>query len=252
MRPQLGERSTTSAGPATPFEVSWLWDWVPATGSDVAERTAWTEYVASQLDSWVGEKVAAARAAWPADAVEEFPFTVGEMGSAVARDLLERADDLPRNCRLIWGAGFLGDEARWLPLVVLAEFRRPRGEDPAYLMAMVGAEGFDNDIREPNVDYVTTDHGDGIRVLALARSVGDALHGRVNAALRLEGRSAPGTQAGDVDVLLTTQVTSMDQLAVIGPGVEAVMHMIAAQFAAQPEDGVPPLRFVLETGQDPS
>jgi hypothetical protein len=44
----------------------------------------------------------------------------------------------------------------------------------------------------------------------------------------------------------------MDQLAVIGPGLEALMHMIASQFGARPGDGVPPLRFTTATGQDAS
>ncbi|ROT33426.1 hypothetical protein [Micromonospora sp. HM5-17] len=228
----------------TDLEVAWYWDWVPAAGSDAAERSAWAGSVAERLDAWVGDKVAAARAAWPADAAEEFPFSTGEMGAAVARDLLERADSLPRNCRLIWGAGFLGDEARWLPLLVLAEFREARPGDSAYLMDLVGAEGFPDDVREPHVEYVTTDHGDGVWVLALAQSEGEGLHGRVTAALRLE---AP---TGDVDVLLTTRVTGVDQLAVIGPGVEAVMHMIANQFGAEPGGDLAPLRFVPAARQE--
>jgi hypothetical protein len=214
--------------------VSWFWEWVPAADSDAATRAAWTESVAARLDEWAGGKVAAARAAWPADAAEEFPFTAGEMGAAVARDLLVRAADVPANCRLIWGAGFAGDEARWLPLLVLAEFRQGRPGDSGYLMELVGAGGRPEDIREPAVEYVTTDHGDGIRVLALARSADDELYGRVHAALRLDG------PAGEVDVLLETQVKALDQLAVIGPGVEAVMVMIAAQHAEGPVRFVPP------------
>jgi hypothetical protein len=215
-----------------PFEVSWHWDWVPA---DEAERPAWTAFVADLLDGWAGEQVAAARAAWPADAAEEFPFAPGAMGTAVARDLLQRADGLPPGCRLIWGAGFADDQVRWLPLLVLAEFRRPGAGDPAYLMDMVGAQGFPDDVRAPTVEYVSTANGDGVRVLALARTEAEGLHGRVNAALRLTG------PAEEVDVLLTTRVGALEQLAVIGPGVEAVMHMIAAH----------PLRFVA-AGQDPS
>jgi len=249
MRSPLGEAPTTDEGSAGTFEVSWFWDWVPGAASDATERSAWRKSVAGVLDDWVGEKVAAARAAWPADAAQEFPFTVEEMGAAVAGDLLERADDVPANCRLIWGAGFVGDEARWRPLVVLAEFRQARPDDSAYLMAVVGAEGFDDDVREPNVEYVSTAHGDGIRVLALARSEDEGLHGRVNAALRLEGGSGSGTPAaGDVDVLLTTRVTGLDQLAVIGFGVEALMNMIATQFAAGPEDDKTVLRLVPPAG----
>ncbi|GAA2655823.1 hypothetical protein [Paractinoplanes durhamensis] len=213
------------------LDVSWYWDWVPA---DPAAAADWTASLATLLDEWVGAQVAAARAAWTEDG--EFPFTAGEMGTAVARDLLERAAGLPANCRLIWGAGFVGDQPRWLPLLVLAEFRRARPEDPAYLMATVGAEGFPEDVREPAVDYVTTENGDGVRVVALARSEGEGLHGRVNAALRMEG------PAGDIDVLLTTRVGGLDKLAVIGPAVEAVMHMIAAD----------PPRFVPPAEEDPA
>lgn len=228
--------------------VSWFWDWVPPTGSDPVELARWSEHLAGLLDDWVGGKVAAARDAWPDDAEEEFPFTVGEMGRAVARDLLERANGLPENCRLIWGAGFVGDQARWLPVLVLAEFRQA-SEDPAYLMAVVGVDGFADDVREPSVEYVTTEHGDGIRVLALTQVEGEGLRGRVNAALRLEARATAADPAENVDVLLTTRVAGMDQLAVIGPGVEVLMHMIATQYAARPDDGVPALRFVPAVAQ---
>ncbi|MEU4239632.1 hypothetical protein [Actinoplanes sp. NPDC026619] len=203
--------------PRIDLDISWYWDYVPPAADEV-----WTATVHDLLSEWVGAKVAAARAAWPADADEEFPFTAEDMGAAVARDLVERAGSLETNCRLIWGAGFVGDDPRWLPLLVLAEFREARPEDPAYLMATVGADGFPDDVRAPQVDYVTTEKGDGVRVFALARSEGEGLHGRVNAALRLQ------IAAGEVDVLLSTRVSGLDKLAVIGPGVESIMHMIAA------------------------
>jgi hypothetical protein len=226
--------------------VSWFWDWVPPAGRAAAQQTTWTESVASLLESWAGEKVAAARAAWPADAEEKFPFTLGEMGSEVARGLLERADELPGHCRLIWGAAFFGDDVRWVPLIVGAEFRQARPEDPGYLMAVVGAEGLPDDIREPNVDYVSTDHGDGIRVLALARTEAGGIHARLDAALRLE---APGN---DIDVLLSMRVSGLDQIAVIGGGMEALMTMIATQFGARPGDDWPALRFGTPVEQDVS
>jgi hypothetical protein len=203
-------------------EISWAWDLVPATEAD---RAGWPEFMAGLLDSWVGEQIEAARAAWPADATEAFPFQPGAMGATVARDLMERADALPANCRLIWGAGFVDDQVRWLPLLVLAEFREPGDADPAYLMSMVGADGRPGDIRPPHVEYVSTERGDGIRVLALARDSDGELHGRVNAALRLE------RPEGDLDVLFETRVNGMDQLAVIGAGVEAVLHLIAERAA---------------------
>ncbi|GIM96077.1 hypothetical protein [Paractinoplanes toevensis] len=179
--------------------ISWYWDWVPAAASD-----DWTASLVKLLDEWLGVGVDAP-----------------EMGAALARDLLARTDGMPANCRLIWGGGFLEERPRWLPLLILAEFRPARPEDPAYLMAEVGAEGFADDVRPPTVDYLTTERGDGVRVFAMASSNGEGLHGRVNAALRLDDQA--------VDVLLTTRVKALDQLAVIGSGVEAVMHMIATQ-----------------------
>lgn len=219
-------------------EISWAWDFVPATEAD---REGWPDFMARLLDEWVGDQVEAARAAWPADAAEAFPFTPGAMGSAVARDLMERADGLPANCRLIWGAGFVDDRAKWLPLMVLAEFREPRPEDPAYLMSLVGAEGHPEDVRPPTVEYVSTDRGDGVRVIAIANNETDGMYGRVHAALRLE------MPDGDIDVLLETRVGGMEQLAVIGDGMDTVMHLIAERSTE--------LRFVpsaATAGQEPS
>jgi hypothetical protein len=200
--------------PATSLEVSWFWDWVP-TGADAA---AWTAYVSQLLEKWAGAKVAAARAG------QDFPFTTGAMGEAVAEALLQRAGSVPDNCRLLWGAGFVNEDVRWLPLLILVEFRPARPGDSSYLMAEVGAEGFTGDVREPRVDYVTTERGDGVRVVALAESEGEGLHARVNAALRLE---RPGR--ADVDVLLSTRVKGMDKAGAIGAGVEVAMHEIASR-----------------------
>jgi hypothetical protein len=208
---------------STPIEVSWFWDWVPAAGRDAAQQATWTGYMTRLLDTWTGETMDAVRAAGAAEAFV----------STVVRDLLARADELPGNCRLIWGAGFVGGEARWLPLLVVVEFREARPGDPAYLMAMVGTEGLADDIREPNVDYVTTEHGDGIRVLALAGDDDHGVYARVNAALRLEGPPV------DMDVLLTTRVLDMGQIGVIGSGMDALMNMIATE----------PLRFNVPAGQ---
>jgi hypothetical protein len=218
---------------STPIEVSWFWDWVPAAGRDAAQEKTWTGYLTGLLDTWTGAAMDTVRAAWPADAKQQSPFTTGAFASTVARDLLARADDLPGNCRLIWGAGFVGDEVRWLPLLVVVEFRPARPGDADYLMAMVGTEGFAGDIREPNVDYVSTERGDGIRVLALARDEDNSVYARVNAALRLEGPPV------DLDVLLTTRALDMGQVSVIGFGMEALMNMVATE----------PLRFKVPAGQ---
>jgi hypothetical protein len=199
---------------AISLEVSWFWDWVP----DADDAAAWTTYVSGLLDDWAGAKVAAARAG------QNFPFETGEMGEAVAEALLARAGTVADNCRLLWGAGFVNDDVRWLPLLILVEFRAARPGDSSYLMTDVGAEGSPGDIREPQVEYVTTDRGDGVRVVALAESEEEGLHARVDAALRLE---RPGRT--DVDVLLSTRVKGMDKAGAIGGGMEAAMHMIASQ-----------------------
>jgi hypothetical protein len=191
---------------APTFAVSWFWDWVPPAGRTAEQQATWIANVAGLFEEWAGAKVA----------------EPGVMGPAMARDLLERADSLPGDCRLVWGAGFVDEEARWLPLTVVAEFREPRSADTAYLMTAVGAEGFPDDIRDPKIEYVSTGHGDGVRVLALARAEGDGLHGRVNAALRLEA-PAPG-----LDVLLSTRVRELGAAGAIGFGVEALMNLIAA------------------------
>jgi hypothetical protein len=200
--------------PAVSLEVSWFWDWVPAAD----DAAAWIPYVARMLDEWAGPKVAAARTG------QNFPFGTDEIGTTVAEALLQRAAALPANCRLLWGAGFVNDDVRWLPLLILTEFRPARPGDSAYLMNEVGAEGLPGDVREPRIDYVTTDRGDGVRVVALAESEGEGLHARVNAALRLE---TPGRD--DVDVLLSTRVKGMDKAGVIGAGVEVAMHTIASE-----------------------
>jgi hypothetical protein len=199
---------------AISLDVSWFWDWVPAAD----DAAAWTTYVSGLLEDWAGAKVAAARTD------QHFPFGTGEMGEAVAEALLARAGSIPDNCGLLWGAGFVNDDVRWLPLLVLVEFRPARPGDSTYLMTEVGAEGLPDDIREPQVEYVSTDRGDGVRVVALAESEGEGLHARVNAALRLE---RPGRV--DVDVLLSTRVKGMDKAGAIGGGMEAAMHVIASQ-----------------------
>jgi hypothetical protein len=200
--------------PTISVEVSWFWDWVP--GAD--DAAPWTAYVSTMLEDWAGAKVAAARTE------QDFPFTTGAMGEAVAEAMLARARSLPPTCRLLWGAAFVNDDVRWLPLLVVVEFRPPRPGDSSYLMAEVGADGFADDIREPQVEYVTTDHGDGVRVVALAESDGEGVHARANAALRLE---TPG--GTEVDVLLTTRVKGMDKAGAIGAGLEVAMKTIASQ-----------------------
>ncbi|GLY02351.1 hypothetical protein [Actinoplanes sp. NBRC 101535] len=209
--------------PADAVATTWWWDWVPDPDSGPADRAAWIAAVTARLDEWVGAKVAAAREAWTAG---DFPFAVGSMGDQVTRALLERAATLPGHARLLWGAGFLNGEARWLPVLLLVEFRVPLPGDSAYLMATVGAEGRPDDVREPVIEYVSTDHGDGVQVFALVDNADEGLHARVEAALRLESFGA--------DVLISTKVTALDQMPVIGAGLTTAMTMIDASLAAGP------------------
>ncbi|GAA2555167.1 hypothetical protein GCM10010435_27150 [Winogradskya consettensis] len=185
--------------PEQTLTVSWWWDWVPAAGGDTDERTAWTAALSALLDGWAGDGTSA----------------------VLAADLLARADQLAPHCRLVWGMGFLGDDIRWMPVIALVEFREAFPGDSAYLMGAVGAEGFADDVREPNVEYVSTRHGDGVRVIALARTEENGLHGRVDAALRLERAT------GDLDILVTTRVNGLSRLAVIGDGIDALLNVIA-------------------------
>ena len=73
-----------------------------------------------------------------------------------------------------------------------------------------------------------------------ATAIGE--HCRVSAALRLE---VPGAEA---DILLSTRVSGMEELAVIGGGVDTAMRMIAAQFAG--ERGIRGQHHVAAEGQN--
>jgi hypothetical protein len=218
----------------------WRWDWVPTSGDDV--RAAWTAQMVELFEDWTRDGLAAVRSAWPAETATLTPDLVGR---GAAEWLLERADRLPAWARLAWGAVFVTDRPRWAPVPVVVEFRRPVVEDSAYLMEWVGATGLDGDAREPVVDYITTPAGDGVRVFALARSADGLPYGRLDAAMRLD---IPGDgDAAGVDVLLTTLVFEMGLMALIGPGVEQLMQLIAE--SAQGSDGRPAqLRFAAPAG----
>ncbi|WP_327071293.1 hypothetical protein OG500_37240 [Kitasatospora sp. NBC_01250] len=215
----------------------WHWEWVPALGAGEPERETWTEHLVALFEQWTGEGLVAARAAWPADAGAEFPFTSDLLGRDAARWLLERADQLPAWSRLAWGAVFVGGRPRWAPVPVVVDFSGPVAGDPNYLMHLVGARGTEGDAREPAVDYVTTPIGDGLRVFALCRSAEGAAYARVNAALRLDVPPTGGAPGVGIDVLLTTLVFEMGLMALIGNGVEQLMQQIADECA--PADASP-------------
>lgn len=221
----------------------WHWEWVPAVRPGEPEHAEWTEGMVALFEDWTSEGLAAARAAWPADAGAEFPITSDMAGREVAKWLLERADGLPAWARLAWGAVFVNGRPRWAPVPVVVEFCTPLAEDPNYLMDMVGARGVDGDAREPVVDYVTTPIGDGLRVFALCRSAEGAAYARVDAALRLDVPPSVGAPSVSTDVLLTTLVFEMGLMALIGAGVEQLMQQTANECA--PADASPPrLGFV--------
>ena len=222
----------------------WRWEWVPTSGDTV--RAAWTAQLVELFEDWTRDSLAAVRSAWPA---ETATLTSDMVGRGAAAWLLERADQLPAWARLAWGAVFVTDRPRWAPVPVVVEFRRPVAEDSAYLMEWVGATGLDADAREPVVDYVTTPVGDGVRVFALARGADGLPYGRLNAAMRLDV-PADGHAAGfGVDVLLTTLVVEMGLMALIGPGVEQLMQLIA-ESAQGPDDRSARLGFAAPAGGD--
>lgn len=216
----------------------WHWEWVPSVQDGDEAREMWTTHMVALTEAWMHEGLAAASEAWPADAGVEFPFNAEMMGRGTAQWLLERADHLPDQARLAWGAGFVNGQPRWVPVPVIVEFRHPRDADPVYLMEAVGAKGRDGDAREPVVDYVTTPIGDGVRVFAFGRTEDGAAYGRLDAALRLDVPPVDGMAAVSIDVLLTTRAFEMDLMAAIGPGVEQLMQQIAAD-STPAADGEP-------------
>jgi hypothetical protein len=192
------------------------------------------------FEDWTRESLDNLRSALPAEERAQFPLTSEMVGRGAAGWLLERADQLPTWARLAWGAAFADSTPRWAPVPVVVEFRQPAAGDSAYLMDWVGASGLDGDAREPVIDYVTTPVGDGVRVFALGRGPRGELYGRLNAAMRLD-IPGDGDTAG-VDVLLTTLVFELGLMALIGPGVEQLMQLIA-ESAQGPDDRSARLRF---------
>jgi hypothetical protein len=229
-------------------QLPWRWEWVPKVRLGEEEHEAWTEHVLALFEDWTAEGLAEARLAWPQEVGIAFPFTSDMVGRGAAQWLLDRAEQLPAWSRVAWGAAFVDGRPRWAPVPVVVEFRRPRDEDPNYLMEIVGATGRDGDARPPVVDYVTTPIGDGVQVFALGRSEEGAAFGRLEAALRLDVPPSGGAASVSTDVLLTTLVFELGLMAVIGAGVEQLMQQIANDCA--PADASPArLGFLVATAE---
>lgn len=229
-----------------PAQLPWRWEWVPKVRPGDEEYAAWTEHMVALFEDWTAEGLAEARLAWPEEAGIAFPFTSDMVGRGAARWLLDRAEQVPAWSRVAWGAAFVGGRPRWAPVPVVVEFRRPRAEDPNYLMEIVGATGRDGDAREPAVDYVTTPIGDGVQVFALGRTLEGTAFGRLDAALRLDVPPTGGAASVSTDVLLSTRVFELGLMALIGAGVEQLMQQIANECA--PADASPArLGFVAAT-----
>lgn len=213
----------------------WHWEWVPSAAAGPEARGLWSDHVVELFERWTRGGWDAARAAWSVDTQGEFPFTAQNIGRGAAQWLADRADKLPRGQRLAWGAAFRDGWPRWAPVPVMVEFRAPRADDPNYLMELVGA-GPAQDQQgsiEHTIDYVTTPFGDGLRVLSLGRSDEGMAFGRLDAAMRVDWPAAEGEPqrhpAVRLDVLLTTRMVDITLMTVIGPGVEQLMQMIAAE-----------------------
>lgn len=233
------------------IQLPWRWEWVP--GPDNRHRSAWAEQVASLFTGWTADGLAALREAWSVESAEPFPVGDDAIGAYVGTWLRDRADQLPAWSRLAWGAAYLGATPRWAPVPVVVEFREPAEPDPGYLMTVVGASGLIGDGREPEIDYVTTNAGDGVRVTALVRGGRGEVGGRVDAAMRIDipAGLADRIEETSVDVVLSTRVFDLGLLAAIGPGVEQLMRLVADECAPAPGSGPPGLVFTSASGSSP-
>lgn len=199
--------------------VRWAWWWVPPAGHDAAAADAWSEEVAELF------------AAWTADGVALLPPGLRDalgtrtVGDEVVAWLRTRTADLPPATYVAFGAAFLApDRPRWAPVVAVVRVREPGADDTGYLLDVVGAAGRPDDARPPLVEYVTTDAGDGVRVAALARGAHGEASVRVDAALRLDATDA----RGPVDVVVSTRVAELPLFGLVGPGVDQLLHLVAA------------------------
>ncbi|MBM6406064.1 hypothetical protein JQN72_17645 [Phycicoccus sp. CSK15P-2] len=208
--------------------VPWTWEWVPSAREPAAQREAWAAHVGELFAEWAEQGLAATRERWPAEA-GDFPLSGEHVGSGTAEWLQERADTLAPWARLAWGAGFVDSQApRWAPVPVVVEFFEPLANDPTYLMDAIGTGGLPGDAREPVVDYFGTAQGDAVRAFALTGGPDQAACGRLDAAMRVEWPASDDRPAATFDVVARTRVFDLSLMAAIGPGVEQLLELVAA------------------------
>lgn len=235
--------------------VPWFWGRVPDPGAASEAREAWADRVVAMFEEWTRDGWDEEfRARWIDEGglAPDYPFTAENVGRGVARWLTDRAATLPAWQRMAWGTAFVQGWPRWSPVPVVVEYRAPVADDPIYLMDLVGAGpgaeaafgAFDFDHR-PQIEYVTTQYGDGLRVLSVHRTADRLAYGRLDAAMRLDWPAEGDRAAARVDVLLTTRVVDLQLLGLIGPGVEKLMQQIAEHprlIEPQPEPQPEPAR----------
>jgi hypothetical protein len=214
--------------------VPWFWGRVPAPDATEEARSAWTDRVVEMFTEWTRDGWDEAfRESWLAEGglPADYPFTADAVGRGIARWLTDRAETLPAWQRMAWGTAFVQGWPRWSPVPAVVEYRAPVADDPIYLMDLVGAgSGADvsSDIGSGRqIEYLTTPYGDGLRVLSIQRTADHLAYGRLDAAMRLDWPAAEDRPAARVDVLLTTRVMDLQLLALIGPGIDALMQQIA-------------------------
>ncbi|WP_194917969.1 hypothetical protein [Catenulispora rubra] len=214
--------------------VPWFWGGVPEPDATEEQQLAWADHVVEMFDEWTRDGWDEGfRTSWTAEGglPEDYPFTADNVGRGIARWLTDRAATLPDWQRMAWGTAFVQGWPRWSPVPVVVEYRAPVADDPIYLMELVGAgssaEAGADGVADRQIEYVTTPHGDGLRVLSVQRTPDHLAYGRLDAAMRLDWPADGDRPAARVDVLLTTRVMDLQLLGLIGPGVEVLMQQIA-------------------------
>ncbi|WP_239311322.1 MULTISPECIES: hypothetical protein [unclassified Frankia] len=225
------------------IEVPWQWFWVPAPGEDLAAEARWLTATAAVFDRWLAERRQALPTAEEtggeqANDDDDAGSGAGTTGSLLAQDLYGRAGELPAGGRLVWGVGFDADGPRWWPVQVVVERLGNVVGNPDYLLDLVGARTLIDGVA-PNVTYLSTAFGDGLRVVRAERGPADRVNVLIRAAIRIEWPATADGPAMSSDFLLTTRIWDMSLAALAGSGVDLLMRQMADAGAPAPPDGTP-------------